>query len=191
MVDVTQETAATFDGDLEHSVGQLPPALVAAYPHATDEEARQARLGFERDLRFGWDMWAWARLQAANRAESCLLLLVSTAAAISGRLRVRGLGREPLRRALVCLRPSGSRRPGAGAKQIREWPRDVELLGELREVGQSERPGLPPWQAFTNTESKVQYLGDPITVGGVASIKGLAVFDAVYSTVRGKPFAAR
>src|SRR5579863_8219081 len=66
MVDVTHETAATFDSDLEHSVGQLPPALVAAYPHATDEEARQARLGLERDLRFGWDMWAWARLQAGT-----------------------------------------------------------------------------------------------------------------------------
>src|SRR6201982_770185 len=66
MVDVTHETAATFDRDLERSVGPLPPALVAAYPHATDEEARQAQLGLERDLRFGWDMWAWARLQAGN-----------------------------------------------------------------------------------------------------------------------------
>src|SRR4029077_20599497 len=52
MVDVTHETAATFDRDLEHSVGQLPAALVAAYPHATDEAARQAQLGLERDLRF-------------------------------------------------------------------------------------------------------------------------------------------
>jgi para-nitrobenzyl esterase len=51
--------------------------------------------------------------------------------------------------------------------------------------------GLPPWPAFTNAESKVQYLGDPITVGGVASIHGLSAFDAVYTAVRGKPFAAR
>ena len=107
LVDVTHETAATFDSDLEHSVGQLPPALVAAYPHATDEEARQAQLGLERDLRFGWDMWAWARLQAGTGQEPCLLLLVSTAAAVPGGLGVRGLGREPLRRALVCLRPPG------------------------------------------------------------------------------------
>ena len=66
LIDVSHETAATFDSDLEQSVGQLPPALVAAYPHATDEETRQARLGLERDLRFGWDMWAWARLQAGT-----------------------------------------------------------------------------------------------------------------------------
>jgi para-nitrobenzyl esterase len=66
LTDVTHVKAATFDSDLANSFGPLPPALVAAYPHATDEEARQARLDFERDLRFGWDMWAWARLQAGT-----------------------------------------------------------------------------------------------------------------------------
>src|SRR5580692_10111729 len=60
LVDVTHETAATCDSDLEQSVGQLPPALVAAYPNATDEDAKQAGLGLERDFRFGWDMWKWA-----------------------------------------------------------------------------------------------------------------------------------
>ncbi len=39
--------------------------------------------------------------------------------------------------------------------------------------------------------NKVQYLGDPITVGGVANVNSLNVFDAVYTTVRCKPFAAR
>ncbi len=39
--------------------------------------------------------------------------------------------------------------------------------------------------------SKVQYLADPMSVGGVANISGLTVFDSVYTTVRGKPFAAR
>lgn len=74
IVDVTHETAATFDRDLEHSVGQLPAPLIAAYPHGTDAEAREARLDLERDLRFGWDMWAWAT--SRNWEERCLLLLV-------------------------------------------------------------------------------------------------------------------
>ena len=56
--------------------------------------------------------------------------------------------------------------------------------------GDPNGPGLPSWPAFTNAESKVQYLADPITVGGVANIHGLSVFDSVYTTVRGKPFAA-
>jgi para-nitrobenzyl esterase len=191
LVDVSRDTAATFDSDLEHSVGQLPPALVAAYPHATDEEARQAQLGLERDLRFGWDMWAWARLQA-------------------------GTGKSPV--FYYSFRqqppfPASSVYAGWGASHFAElwyvfnhldqshwnWTAaDRKLADEMSSYwvnfarsGDPNSPGLPPWPAFTNAESKVQYLGDPIIVGSVANIHGLSVFDAVYSTVRGKPFAAR
>jgi len=61
----------------------------------------------------------------------------------------------------------------------------------IRTCGDPNGRGLPPWPAFANAKSKVQYLGDPITVGGVANMNGLDAFDAVYTTVRGKPFAAR
>jgi para-nitrobenzyl esterase len=57
--------------------------------------------------------------------------------------------------------------------------------------GDPNGPGLPSWPAFIGSEGKVQYLADPIIVGGVANINGLSAFDSVYSTVRGKPFAAR
>jgi para-nitrobenzyl esterase len=191
LVDVSHDTAATFDSDLEHSVGPLPPALVAAYPHATDEEARQAQLGLERDLRFGWDMWAWARLQAGN-------------------------GKSPV--FYYSFRqqppfPDGSVYAGWGASHFAElwyvfdhldqspwnWTAaDRKLAEEMSSYwvnfarsGDPKGQGLPAWPAFTNAESKVQYLGDPITVGGVANIHGLSVFDTVYTAVRGEPFAAR
>jgi len=32
--------------------------------------AKPARLDLERDLRFGWDMWAWTRLQAGTAQSS-------------------------------------------------------------------------------------------------------------------------
>jgi para-nitrobenzyl esterase len=44
---------------------------------------------------------------------------------------------------------------------------------------------------FINADNKVLYIADPITVSGVANINSLRVFDDVYNTVRGKPFAAR
>jgi para-nitrobenzyl esterase len=191
LVDVSHDTAATFDSDLEHSVGQLPPALLAAYPHATDEEARQAQLGLERDLRFGWDMWAWARLQAGTGKS--LVFYYS-------------FRQQP-------PFPAGSVYAGWGARHYAElwyvfdhldqspwiWTAaDRKLAQEMSSYwanfarsGDPNGPGLPPWPAFTSAESKVQYLGDPITTGGVANINGLGVFDAVYTTVRGKSFAAR
>jgi hypothetical protein len=48
-----------------------------------------------------------------------------------------------------------------------------------------------PWPAFTNADGKALYLGDPITVGAAANINSLRFFDAIYTTVRGKPFAAQ
>ena len=191
LVDVTQDTAASFDRDLERSVGQLPPALLAAYPHATDAEARQAQLSLERDLRFGWDMWAWARLQA-------------------------GTGKSPV--FYYSFRqqppfPAGSVYAGWGASHFAElwyvfdhldqspwnWTAADRKLAEemssywvnFARTGDPNGPGLPPWPGFTNAESKVQYLGDPIIVGGVANIQGLSIFDSVYTVVRGKPFAAQ
>ena len=191
LVDVAQDTAASFDRDLERSVGQLPPALLAAYPHATDAEARQAQLSLERDLRFGWDMWAWARLQA-------------------------GTGKSPV--FYYSFRqqppfPAGSVYAGWGASHFAElwyvfdhldqspwnWTAaDRKLAEEMSSYwvnfarsGDPNGPGLSPWPGFTNGESKVQYLGDPIIVGGVANIQGLSIFDSVYTVVRGKPFAAQ
>lgn len=191
LVDVTNVKAATFDSDLEHSFGALPPQLVSEYPHATDQEARQARLDLERDLRFGWDMWAWARLQA-------------------------GAGHNPVYYYSFRQQPpfpAGSVLEGWGASHFAElwyvfdhldqepwrWSMADRKVAEeissywvnFAKSGNPNGPGLPSWPAFTNTDCKVQYLGDRITIGGVANINSLKVFDAVYTTVRGKPFAAR
>jgi para-nitrobenzyl esterase len=191
IVDVSHQTAATFDSDIAQSFGALPTPLLAAYPHATDEEAGEARLGLERDLRFGWDMWAWARLQAAT-------------------------GKQPVYYYSFKQRPpfpAGSVYTGWGASHFAElwyvfdhldqspwqWtPGDRRLADEMSSYwvnfaksGDPNGPGLPPWPAFTNAESKVEYLGDPIAVGGVPAIKSLTVFDSVYTMVRGKPFAQR
>jgi para-nitrobenzyl esterase len=46
------------------AIGQLANESLKIYPATTDAEARESRGNFERDLRFGWVMWTWARLQA-------------------------------------------------------------------------------------------------------------------------------
>jgi hypothetical protein len=54
-------------------------------------------------------------------------------------------------------------------------------------AGNPNSPALPPWPDFTNNDSKILYLGNPIVVGGVVNINGLNVFDTVYSILRGRP----
>ena len=191
LVDVTQVKAATFASDIERSFGALPPPLIAAYPYATDDEAKQARLHLERDLRFGWDMWAWARLQAGTGKSSVFYYSF--------------IQRPPF--------PVGSLYEGWGASHFAElwyvfdhldqepwhWSATDRKVAEemssywvnFAKSGNPNGSGLPAWPAFTNTDSKVMYLGDPTTIGGVANINSLKIFDSVYTAVRGTQFAAR
>jgi para-nitrobenzyl esterase len=57
--------------------------------------------------------------------------------------------------------------------------------------GDPNGPQLPPWPAFTDTDNKVLYLGDPIRVGGVPNTDGLNALDAVYAAVRGKALVSK
>ena len=57
-----EDIAKSFEGS--KVVRDLAEEYLKMYPATTDLEAREARSDFERDLRFGWDMWTWARIQA-------------------------------------------------------------------------------------------------------------------------------
>jgi para-nitrobenzyl esterase len=191
LTDVVDVKAATFNAGIEASFGALPAPIMAAYPHVTDGEAQQARLDLERDLRFGWDMWAWARLQAAT-------------------------GQNPVYYYSFRQKPPfpiGSVYAGWGASHFAElwyvfdhlnqapwhWSTGDRKLAEamssywtnFAKSGDPNNIGLPVWPAFTTVGGRVLYLGDPITALGVANIGSLTAVDAVYTSVRGKPFASR
>jgi para-nitrobenzyl esterase len=191
LADLTNVKASTFAEDVSNTFGPLPAPIIAAYPHATDSEARQARLDLERDLRFGWDMWAWARLQAATGHGAAYYYSFKQ--------------RPPF--------PTGSVYEGWGASHFAElwyvfdhldqarwrWtPTDRKLAKEISEYwvnfaksGNPNGRGLPLWRAFNGEKDNTQYLGDPISAGSVPNIERLKVFDAVYASMRGKPFATR
>lgn len=191
LTDVSHVTAATFHKDLEHSVGALPPQLVAAYPHTTDAEARQAQLNLERDLRFGWDMWAWARLQAGTGQKPVYCYLFRQQPPFPAASIYAGWGASHFAE-LWYVFDHLDQEPWRWTKADRRVAEEMSSYWvNFATAGNPNGPGLASWPAFTNTNSEVLYIGDRITVGAVASITSLRVFDDVYTTVRGKPFGVR
>jgi para-nitrobenzyl esterase len=191
IVNVTGVTARTFVSDIEQSFGSLPPPLMAAYPHTNDEEARTARLDFERDLRFGWDMWAWARLQSTTGHEPVYYYSFQHRPPFPKDSVYAGWGAShfaELWYVFEHLDQSPWRWTSADRKIAIEISR---YWVNFARSGNPNGTGLPRWPAFENTKSNVQYLSDPITTDGVLGIDRLKVFDSVYSDVRGKPFGSR
>jgi len=188
LADLSQITAANAKAALDHAWGPLPPSIVGAYPFTTDAGAKAARLDLERDLRFGWDMWAWARLQASVADQPVWLY--------------RFAQRPPF--------PAGSPRAGWGASHFAElwyvfdhldqepwaWSAADRRLADLMssywvnfaKSGDPNGPGLPVWPRFAKEARRLLVLtGDPV-VGTVANPAQLQAFDATYDMVRGSAF---
>ncbi|THD59770.1 carboxylesterase family protein [Phenylobacterium sp.] len=187
LTDLSTVKAATFAADITSAFGPLPPPLIEAYPHADDAQARQARVDFERDLRFAWDNWAWARL-AAKAGQPAYAY--------------RFEQKPPF--------PAGSVRAGWGASHYAElwyvfdhldqetwaWtPADRRLADAMTSywvnfarAGDPNGSGLPAWPRLQGVAGPVLRLGDPIAAGPPPELKTLTVFDATYTALRGAPF---
>jgi para-nitrobenzyl esterase len=186
--DLAAVKAATFAGDIAKRWGALPPQLIAAYPNSTDEEARHARVAFERDLRFGWDDWAFARLEAMKGHNAVYYYHFTEAPPFPKGSPYEGWGPSHYAE-LWYVFDHLSQEPWRWSAADRKLADAMSRYWvNFAKAGNPNGPGLPSWPAFTTADSRVLMLGDPVAAGGVADLATLKVFDATYSQVRGAPF---
>jgi para-nitrobenzyl esterase len=182
---------ATFAADLRRDFGTLPAPLLAAYPATSDAQARASRAELERDLRFGYEMWTWARLQAKSG---------------KGKAFVYNFAQVP-------PYPAGSRFAEWGAGHGTElryvfghlqqepwaWTANDRKLSDAMATywtnfakrGDPNGAGLPSWPAFDGDKEQVLQLRVPITIAGVTNRRALGVIDAIFSHVRASRSAAK
>ena len=185
LTDVADVTAANFNEKLTARWGRLPPLLLEPYVFTTDDQARTARLDFERDLRFGWDIRTWARLQAEH-------------------------GRSPVYLYRFDRRPpwpAGSVRANWGASHFADlWymfdhldPADghwtaadraladrmADAWAAFAATGDPNGGQAPGWTPFTLADPKAMRLGETPAMAGLPEEPDFRAFDAVYDSLRG------
>jgi len=152
-------TAANFRSELEHS---LPAFLIdlAGVPRqvANDAEARTTVLTFHRDIRFGWDMWTWARL-ASRKNRSVFAYEFS---------------RGPVATHGAEMPYVFDRLPSTMATY---WT-------NFAKTGDPNSAGVPAWPAFTESNPQGMLLGDEVRSGKPFDEQALARIDKAYATVR-------
>jgi para-nitrobenzyl esterase len=184
LTDLKPVRAATFEADLQRAFGPLPPAILAAYPHANDAQAQQARADLERDLRFGWDMWAWAALQAKAGRTAFAYRFEESPPFPADSVRA-GWGPSHFAELWYMFDHLG--------QELWAWtPADRRLARTMAaywtnfaRTGDPNGRGLPSWPAFTGPDGPVMRLGGTIGPGPAPDLKTLSAIDAVYSQLRG------
>ena len=187
LTDGRQVKAATFAADIEKSFGQLPPPLIEAYPRATDEEARASRIAFESDLRFGYNMWTWARLHAARSKSKVYSYRFTQQPPFPQDSVYANWGAGHFTE-LWYMFDHLDQQPWRWSESDRRLANAMAAYwANFVKSGNPNGPGLPEWPAFADAKGPVLVLGEPIRAGEVTGLDRLRVFDAVYGQVRSAP----
>lgn len=170
-------TAANFKAELARDFPSFIVSLIGPKPPADDRAAREAFIAFESDMRFGWNMWAWARLHAAA-----------------------GGGRTFYYR--FAHAPPGAEGASHGAEMIYvfdhldqtplAWTEADRRLAEtmaaywtnFARTGDPNGEGLPDWPAFSAASPQTLVIAEEIGAGAVANESRLKSIDRLYAAVR-------
>ena len=149
----------------------------------TDVGARVAYIHFEGDMRFRWDMWTWARLQAGG-GRRVFLYEFSRASPYRPGGRLYGLGAV-----------HGAEMPyvfGHLDPQVGDWT-DVDrrlsdvMVGywtNFARTGDPNGQGLPNWRDFNMAQPSALQLGRSINTVSVPRVADLAAIDQLYTDLR-------
>ncbi|HTW65168.1 MAG TPA: carboxylesterase family protein [Bryobacteraceae bacterium] len=144
-------TKASFEKQVRDGYGKKAGAILAAYPHATDEEAMQSSRDLFRDSMFAWPTWAWALLQSQKGTGKAYVYYFDhkTPRAPHGSPHASELG--------YVFHNLGQRGPAPEAHDVAISDLMSTYWTNFAKNGNPNGPGLPQWPAFSESSQKVMY----------------------------------
>ena len=181
-----EDVGKSFGGD---TMRDLANGYLKIYSTTTDAQARETRARFERDLRFGWDVWTWARMQAKTGKSEVFYYYFQHA--------------PPF--------PEDSPFSGWGAAHWQELPYVFDHLSQnqwawtdadrmlantmatywtnFARTGNPNGAMAPVWPNFTSANQRVMRFDGAVAVDGVPNLEGLRLFDDRFAKMRAESIA--
>lgn len=180
----TDVTAANAKDVLTRTFPGWLVSFVGVQPGETDEEARAAVAAFETDMRFRWNMWAWARYAAEADKGSVYFYQFSKAPPFRAGNPNFGLGAT---HGVEMPYVFGHLDPNAA-----EWTDEDRKLADtvaaywtnFAKTGDPNGAAQPQWDEFGAATDKVMVLDDAIALAPIPDLDRLRRIDRVYGTAR-------
>lgn len=144
-------TKTSFEEQVRAGYGKEADAILAAYPHATDEQAMQSSRDLFRDSVFAWPTWAWALLQSEKGMGKAYVYYFDhkTPRTPHGAQHASELG--------YVFHNLGQRGPAPQPNDIDVSDLMSTYWTNFAKNGNPNGPGLPEWPAFSASSQKVLY----------------------------------
>ncbi|AMV37817.1 carboxylesterase/lipase family protein [Planctomyces sp. SH-PL62] len=169
--------------------GEHAEKVLAAYPHATPDEAFKATKDLFRDSVFGWNTWAWARLQAEKGANPAFVYYFDRRSPSSPDGSSHAAEIPFVFRNLDAL--GGLFGPAPKPEDVAASDLISACWVNFAKTGDPNGEGLPPWPPFAPDDPKVLHLDAAPSARPVPNLPQLQALDAYYAWRReranGKP----
>ncbi len=170
-------TAANLLIELKRDFPPFIVSLVGPEPTSDDQQARAGFIALEGDMRFGWNMWAWARLHASARKGRTYLYHFAPARP----------GEEGASHGAEMPYVFGHPGPKSGT-----WTKADHRLAEtmaaywtnFAKTGNPNGDGLPVWPEANASGNPALLIGDDVRAGELPNESNLKKIDRLYATAR-------
>jgi para-nitrobenzyl esterase len=171
---------AAFEADVRQGYGKDGDAILAAYPHATEEAATRAATQLRSDTTFIWGQYTWARLESSSGKHKAYFYYFDRPSTANP--NGSGHGQEVgyvFGNLGVGERPAPTPQDRALSEQMQSYWVNFASRGD------PNGPGLPNWPAFTETAPLVMRMGVDPGPAPIPNQERLKVLDAYYAWRRG------